>query len=65
MAALSTGGAVVLGGMVITGARAAKPMRASDMNWTDSIDVYGELGARALEQVWANAVWREYVEGAE
>ncbi len=33
------------------------------MNWTDSIDVYGEIGARALEQALAEREWQAYVEG--
>ncbi len=31
------------------------------MNWTDSIDVYGEIGARALEQAEAMKAIEEWL----
>jgi hypothetical protein len=33
------------------------------MNWVEEIEYYGELGARALDQARAFALWAEYAEG--
>ncbi len=32
------------------------------MNWTDAIDLYGEIGARAIEQAEAHDEWAAWVE---
>lgn len=34
------------------------------MNWTEQIDHYGEIGARAREWSRADAAWREWIEEA-
>ncbi len=41
----------------------ARQNGADQMSWTDEIDMYGELGARAMEQALAEREWQAYVEG--
>lgn len=33
------------------------------MDWIDYIEVYGEIGARAMEQAEARQEWERWIEG--
>lgn len=33
------------------------------MDFIDAVEVYGEIGARAMEQIEADQAWQQWIEG--